>query len=108
MSSRGLYQPQIADEHIRKLYHIAKRYGLKMTKLLNLIVAVAIEELEHAGDVCDEPSVTPTVAQSRKGGIYQARIAAHGQSRRAQAKNHDRQTIRHLAHICERDQRKEV
>ena len=51
MSDRGLYQPRIADEHIRKLYWIAKRQGLKMTKLLNLIVAVAIEGLEHAGDV---------------------------------------------------------
>lgn len=57
MGRRGLYQPQIADEHIRKLYHLAKKYGVKMTQLLNLIVSVAIEELEGAPDVCDEPSI---------------------------------------------------
>jgi len=57
MSSGGLYQPRIADEHIRKLYHLAKRQGIPMTKLVNLIVAVAIEELECAPDVCDEPSI---------------------------------------------------
>ena len=57
MSHRGLYQPRIADQHIRKLYAIAKRQGVPMTKLLNLIVATAIEELEHAPDLCDEPSV---------------------------------------------------
>ena len=55
MSHRGLYQPRIADEHIRKLYHLAKRHGVKMTQLLNLIVATAIETLEQAPDVCDEP-----------------------------------------------------
>ena len=57
MSSGGLYQPRIADEHISKLYHIAKRQGVPMTKLLNLIVATAIEELERAPDVCDEPRI---------------------------------------------------
>jgi hypothetical protein len=57
MSQRGLYQPRIRDQHIRKLYHIARRQGVPMTKLLNLIVATAIEELEHAPDLCDEVPV---------------------------------------------------
>ncbi len=57
MSQRGLYQPRIHDQHIRKLYHIAKRQRVPMTKLLNLIVATAIEELEHAPDLCDEVHV---------------------------------------------------
>ena len=52
---KGLYTPKLANEHIRRLYHIAKRQGVPMTKLLNLIVAAAIEELERAPDMCDEP-----------------------------------------------------
>ncbi len=57
MSKRGLYQPTIADQHIRKLYRLAKRQHMPMTKLVNLIIAVAIEELEHAPDLCDEVPV---------------------------------------------------
>ncbi len=45
VSQKGLYQPKIADAHIRKLYRIAKQHGMKMTQLLNLIVVTAIEEL---------------------------------------------------------------
>jgi len=57
MRHRGLYQPRIHDTHIRKLYHLAKRHGVSITTLLNLIVATAIEELEHAPDLCDAPRV---------------------------------------------------
>jgi hypothetical protein len=60
VSQKGLYQPKIADGHIRKLYHIAKRQGLKMTVLLNHIVATAIEELEREPDTCDEAPLKET------------------------------------------------
>src|SRR5262252_680479 len=36
VSQKGLYQPKIADGHIRTLYRIAKRQGVPMTKLVNL------------------------------------------------------------------------
>jgi hypothetical protein len=52
MSHKELHTPKIADEHIRKLYHLANRFALPMTQHLNLIVACAIEDLsrKEAGD----------------------------------------------------------
>ena len=77
MSQKGLYQPKIADVHIRRLYRIAKRQGVTMTMLLNLIVTTALEELDHTGDVCDEAPVARTVVEGPTGGIHHTRTAGH-------------------------------
>ena len=42
MSRHGLYQPKIADEHIRQLYQWAKRLEVPMTRLLNTLVEHAL------------------------------------------------------------------
>jgi len=34
MAQRGLYQPKIADEHIRQLYQWARRLQIPMTRLV--------------------------------------------------------------------------
>jgi hypothetical protein len=39
MAQRGLYQPKIADEHIRQLYQWAKRLQMPMTRLVNALLA---------------------------------------------------------------------
>ena len=108
MSRKGLYTPRLADEHIRKLYWIAKRQRLKMTQLLNLIVAVAIEELEHAPDICDEAPAQDVVAQGTEGRVHQRGASEHGYPRGTQPKNHDRPTVRHAAHVCEYSKRHKV
>lgn len=47
MSRHGLYQPKIADEHIRQLYQWAKRLNMPMTHLLNTLLAHALVRLQH-------------------------------------------------------------
>ncbi len=65
------YTPQLHELNVQRLYHEAKRQGMKMTKLLNLIVAVALEDLEDApDDMCDVSTVRETQEESREGGIY--------------------------------------
>jgi hypothetical protein len=57
MRKKRLYTPQLHEQNVRKLYHIAKRQSIKMTTFLNLIVSVVLEELERAPDLCDEPGI---------------------------------------------------
>ena len=47
MSRHGLYQPKIADAHIRALYQWAKRLEMPMTHLLNALLAHALVRLEQ-------------------------------------------------------------
>jgi hypothetical protein len=108
VSQKGLYQAKIADAHIRTLYRIAKRQGVKMTTLLNLIVATAIEELDNAANLCDEPSATPIVAQSAQGRVLQGRPAPHAHAVGPATKNHDRRPVRHVPYVRQRHQRKKV
>ena len=42
-----MYQPKIADEHIRQLYQWAKRLEVPMTQLLNTLVEHALVRLEQ-------------------------------------------------------------
>ena len=46
MSRHGLYQPKIADAHIRTLYQWAKRFDVPMTHLLNTLVEHALVRLD--------------------------------------------------------------
>jgi hypothetical protein len=65
-----MYQPKIHDQSIRRLYAVAKKLEMPMTKLVNLIVTTALEELEalEADDlvVC-EPVRTEEPDRSEKG-----------------------------------------
>ena len=65
MSRRGLYQPKIADEHIRHLYQWAKRLNMPMTRLLNTLLAHAIERLEQGVENVHE-SVAPRYQSKRR------------------------------------------
>jgi hypothetical protein len=47
MSRHGLYQPKIADVHIRTLYQWAKRLDVLMTHLLNTLLEHALVRLEQ-------------------------------------------------------------
>jgi hypothetical protein len=42
-----MYQPKIADEHIRALYQWAKRLDIPMTRLINALLAHALVRLEQ-------------------------------------------------------------
>ena len=55
MSQHGLYQPKIADEHIRQLYQWAKRLEMPMTRLVNALLAHALIRLEQGGESVREP-----------------------------------------------------
>jgi hypothetical protein len=64
MSRHGLYQPKIADEHIRELYQWAKRLNMPMTHLLNTLLAHALVRLEHGVENVSE--ATPEAYRRRK------------------------------------------
>jgi hypothetical protein len=66
MSHRGLYQPRIADAHIRQLYQWAKRLDMPMTRLVNLLLAQGMERLEHDGEPISEPAAAGTNHQCHK------------------------------------------
>ena len=55
MSRHGLYQPKIADEHIRQLYRWAKRLDVPMTHLLNTLIDHALVRLEQGAEQVSEP-----------------------------------------------------
>jgi hypothetical protein len=59
MAQRGLYQPQITDEHIRQLYQWAKRLQMPMTRLVNALLDHALTRLEQGVEnVSDLPATT--------------------------------------------------
>ena len=63
MSRHGLYQPKIADAHIRTLYQWAKRLDVPMTHLLNTLVAHALVRLEQGVENVHE--ATPAAYRQR-------------------------------------------
>ena len=58
MAQRGLYQPKIADEHIRQLYQWAKRLEMPMTRLVNALIAHALVRLEQGVEQVSNPPAT--------------------------------------------------
>ena len=52
-----MYQPKIADEHIRQLYQWAKRLGIPMTRLVNQLLEHGIARLEQGVEQVREPAV---------------------------------------------------
>jgi hypothetical protein len=57
MSRRGLYQPKIADEHIRTLYQWAKRLEVPLTHLLNTLLEHALLRLEQGVENVSEATL---------------------------------------------------
>ena len=58
-----MYQPKIADEHIRQLYQWAKRLNTPMTHLLNTLLAHALARLEQGVENVSE--ATPEAYRRR-------------------------------------------
>ena len=54
MAQSRLYQPRIADEHIRQLYQWGKRLQMPMTCLVNALLAHALTRLEKGGERVSE------------------------------------------------------
>jgi hypothetical protein len=50
-----MYQPKIADEHIRQLYQWAKRLQVPMTHLLNALIEHSLVRLEQGMEQVSEP-----------------------------------------------------
>jgi len=57
MSQHGLYQPRIADEHIRQLYQWARRLEMPMTRLVNALLAHGLTRLEQGVEHVSDPPV---------------------------------------------------
>jgi hypothetical protein len=66
MAQRGLYQPKIADEHIRQLYQWAKRLQLPMTRLINALLAHAFIRLEQGVEQVSDPPATTYRRRTRR------------------------------------------
>ena len=62
----GLYQPKIADEHIRQLYQWTKRLQMPMTRLVNALLAQALTRLEQGGENVSEPPATTYRRRTRR------------------------------------------
>jgi len=65
MAQRGLYQPQIKDEHIRQLYQWAKRLEMPMTRLVNALLAHGLARLEQGVEHVSEPPAQPYRRRTR-------------------------------------------
>jgi hypothetical protein len=63
MAQHGLYQPKIADAHIRQLYQWAKRLEMPMTRLVNALLAQALARLEQG---VEQVSAPPAGAYRRR------------------------------------------
>jgi hypothetical protein len=66
MAQRGLYQPKIADEHIRQLYQWAKRLQMPMTRLVNALLAHALARLEQGVENVSDPPATTYRRRTRR------------------------------------------
>jgi hypothetical protein len=66
MSRRGLYQPKIADEHIRQLYQWAKRLEMPMTRLVNALLVHALVRLEQGVDNVSEATSAADRRRTRR------------------------------------------
>ena len=66
MARHGLYQPRIADEHIRQLYQWAKRLEIPMTCLVNALLAHALARLEQGIENVSEPPATTYCQRTRR------------------------------------------
>ena len=66
MVERGLYQPKIADEHIRQLYQLAKRLEMPMTHLVNALLARALARLEQGSEQVSEPQARAYSRRKRR------------------------------------------
>ena len=55
-----MYSPEIYPENVKHIYPLAKKLDMPMTTLVNLILAIAVEELEQVENLdemlCYEPS----------------------------------------------------
>ena len=60
-----MYQPRIADEHIRALYQWAKRLNMPMTRLVNALLAHALVRLEQGVEHVHE-SAAPRSHRKRR------------------------------------------
>ena len=66
MAQRGLYQPQIKDEHIRQLYQWAKRLEMPMTRLVNALLAHGLTRLEQGVENVNDPPATTYRRQEKR------------------------------------------
>ena len=46
MKKKKLYTPNLHEQNVRKLYRVSQKFGWTMSKMLNHIVAVSLEQLE--------------------------------------------------------------
>ena len=67
MARKGLFVPKLHDKNVWRLYHHAHRLAMPVSKLLNLIVAVGLEELNQVNDP-DEWEVYAPVWQEQPDG----------------------------------------
>jgi hypothetical protein len=61
-----MYQPKIADEHIRQLYQWAKRLNVPMTRLLNTLLEHALLRLEQGVEDVHESVASRYQSRSRQ------------------------------------------
>jgi hypothetical protein len=47
MARKGLFVPKLHAKNVRRLYHQANRFAVPVSKLLNLSVAIGLEELSQ-------------------------------------------------------------
>jgi hypothetical protein len=71
MAQRGLYQPQIKDEHIRQLYQWAKRLEMPMTRLVNALIDHALVRLEQGVEQVSDPPAKPYRRRTRNAKEHQ-------------------------------------
>jgi hypothetical protein len=61
-----MYQPKIADEHIRTLYQWAKRLEIPMTRLVNRLLAHGLARLEQGVEQVHEPAVNDYARKTQR------------------------------------------
>jgi hypothetical protein len=44
--AKGRYTPALRDDLITRLYHVAKKFDMPMSRMMNLIMQNALDELE--------------------------------------------------------------
>ena len=105
MRHRERAQLRLAEAHLRTLAHLAKRHGMTMTDLLNLIVATALEDLEQAPAICDDAQTLHSMVHGRTRERHPVQGRRHGPAGHTPSRAHDRHRLRRVVTIRQHHQR---
>lgn len=102
---KRLYTPQLSEANVRNLYQISGKFGFPMSKMLNIIVATALEELADVDPdewtVCEPVRTEDPASTGEASGLHPPRTPGHVLLFRHPAQRNEPEAVSDLSGVCE-------